>query len=100
MLALDEDIFFIALGAIVLMIPIAAILKHHQRKTAEIFQKKQGDDVLPAIMDELTQLRQEVQSMRTDMNTVAMGIGEIKTNTLPMKGNDASVESRVREEAQ
>ena len=92
-----ELVMIVILGGLMLMVPIVAILTHHQRKMAEILHKKPGSEVLPALVEELRQLRQEVNSMRTEINANTIAVDDVRNQALP-SGSRQELHSRMKEE--
>lgn len=93
-----ETFLFAGLGALLFMIPIAAILTHHQRKMAEIVRKERGGDVAPALLEEIKQLRSEVLSMRTELNANTIAIDNVSSNPLSSSSDTQRLEKRVQAE--
>lgn len=74
-----EDILIpLFLGGITMMIPIVAILTHHQRKMAELVNRDKGGD--PRLLDEVLRLREEVEALRRQQYETAIALDDLKGN--------------------
>jgi hypothetical protein len=71
---------------IALMIPIVAILTYHQRKMAEIVH---GHGATPLVMDEIRQLRLEVQQMKEQVHQQAIVV-DSALNALRIPSEEAN----------
>lgn len=69
------------------MIPIIAILTHHQRKMAEIVHRA---GATPQVMVEVERLRQEVSHMRSLLNEQTIAL-DSALNALRIPGSEANV---------
>lgn len=72
---------------VALMIPIVALLTHHQRKMAEIVHR-QG--ATPQVMHEVELLRAEVAHMRNLLNEQTISLDNA-LNALRIPGQEANV---------
>lgn len=65
-------------------IPLIAILTHHQRKMAEMIHKRQQETVQnPAMLAEITALRQQVANLQDRVNQIAISADTTVTATPP-----------------
>ena len=88
----------VILGGLALMIPVVAMIMHHQRKMAESLRKQAGQDSLPEVVAELKQLRHEVQTMRSELNANTIAIDDAKQRPLSPPPTPIGLEKRIREE--
>lgn len=79
--------FEVLIPLTILLIPIVAILTHHQRKMAEIVHR-QG--ATPAVMSEVERLREEVAHMRNLLNEQTIAV-DSALNALRIPGAEANV---------
>lgn len=88
----------VILGGLALMIPVVAMIMHHQRKMADAVRKNVGQDVLPDVVVELQQLRNEVQAMRSELNANTIAIDDAKQRSLSPPPTPTGIEQRIAEE--
>ena len=62
-------------------IAVTAIMSGHQRKMAELVRKHNSPEALPALIEEMKQLRGEVQSMRTELHQTTIAIDDVRTSS-------------------
>jgi hypothetical protein len=79
--------FEVLIPITVLLIPIVAILTHHQRKMAEIVHRH---GATPAVMAEVERLREEVAHMRNLLNEQTIAVDNA-LNALRIPGAEANV---------
>jgi len=83
-----EDIMGIGIGALAMMIPIVAILSHHQQKMAMIMR---DNHLAQGNSDEVRVLRDEVVNLRQQMNQFALALDDLKSLPRPTgAGSDQS----------
>ena len=82
-----EDILGIGIAALALVIPIVAILAHHQQKMAEIIRETNSPNANVSA-EEIAMLRTELGQMRQQMNQMAIALDDVRT---------ASQKTEVRE---
>lgn len=79
-IAAIENIFPFLIPMIVFMIPIVAILTHHQRKMAELMHGTGGDGVGRA---EVESLRQEIRELKQLVHQQTIALDGIQRSQLP-----------------
>lgn len=80
-----ENVLPFAIPIIIFMIPIIAILTHHQRKMAELMH---GNRVNGNSNGELEALRREVQELKEVVHQQTLAIDNISRYQLPQKGSE------------
>lgn len=88
----------LVLGGLALMIPIVALVTHHQRKMADAVRNQSGKDVLPDLLAELQHLRNEVKSMRTELNANTIAIDDAKQKSFAPPPVPQDVSQRIQED--
>lgn len=80
-----ERILPFVIPIIIFMIPIIAILTHHQRKMAELIHGNKGNANTQA---EFEALRREVQELKEVVHQQTLAIDNISRYQLPQKGSE------------
>ncbi len=75
-----KDILPFVIPIIIFMIPIVAILTHHQRKMAELIHGNKGNANTQA---EIEVLRQEIQELKQVVHQQTLAIDNISRYQLP-----------------
>lgn len=80
------------------MIPIVALLTHHQRKMAEIVHRTNPVQD-PAVLDEVLRLRDEVNRLRIELQETTIALDDLrgKPQQLSNLANQARLENRIGE---
>ena len=90
-----SEILPFVLGGIALFIPIVYLLTHHQRKMAELVRGDKKQEALPEVIDELRQMRAELQQLRTEQHETAIAVDELRTSVSDSRQSSAGVETRL-----
>jgi hypothetical protein len=70
-----EEITALGLGGLVLLIPIIAILTHHQQKMAKLLRPEQ---LPPANLHETNLMRAEIQDLRQRIDSLTLSIEQMR----------------------
>ena len=91
---------FIPIVAIVIggFIAVAAIMTAHQRKMAELIRKNDSPELLPALMEELKQIRSEMQTMRTELHQTTIAIDDVRATSGGPPAVPQDLSQRIHEE--
>lgn len=81
------EILAISIPITLFMIPIVAIMTHHQRKMAEIIHGKAGQGLPAGVHEEIGSLREEVRQLRQLINqqVIALDSRPAPTNPPPLR---------------
>lgn len=83
----SEEIAAIMMGGIVFLIPIVAILTHHQRKMAELVhgrkQEGQQPDALPYVHDRMNAMERELAEIKELVKNQTIALDNLSRSTPP-----------------
>ena len=87
------DTIWVVIPGLALMIPIVALMQHHQRQMAEIIH---GGRYKEAVQGELEEMRSEITQLRTQIATQALALeGLAKRKGLPEANDTDSLAQRL-----
>ena len=84
------EILAISIPIIMFMIPIVAILTHHQRKMAEIIHRQAGNDASGNMRAEIGSLREEMRELRQLVNQQVIALDSKVSNANPPPLSDST----------
>ena len=74
----NELIPIVGMIGAVIIVPSIAILTYHQRKMAEIVRKNDGSEIVPAVLQELKSMREEMRLMQSQLNSTTIAVDDMR----------------------
>ena len=79
-------------------IAVAKMIMVHQRRMAELVRKNNDPEMLPALVEEMRQLKSEVQTMRTELHQTTIAIDDVRATSGGRPSVPQDLSQRIQEE--
>ena len=79
-------------------VTVAAVMLAHQRKMAALIRKNDSPEILPARMEEMKQIKSEMQTMRAELHQTTIAIDDVRATTGGRPPVPQDLSQRIREE--
>ena len=81
-------------------IAVAKMIMAHQTKMAELVRKSNNPEMLPTLIEEMRQLKSEVQTMRAELHQTTIAIDDVRSTTAGPPDVPQDLSQRIHEEQQ
>ena len=81
-------------------VAVAKMIMAHQTKMAELVRKSNSPEMLPTLIEEMRQLKSEVQTMRTELHQTTIAIDDVRATAGGRSAVPQDLSQRIHEEQQ